>query len=50
VILWHGYTWTVYGTALGSAVALGMEAGRLYVVRRRALGAEPASATTARVG
>jgi O-antigen/teichoic acid export membrane protein len=50
VILWHGYTWTVYGTALGSAVALGLEAGRLYVVRRRALGAEPASATTAQVG
>jgi hypothetical protein len=31
-------------------VALGMEASRLYVVRRRALGAAPASANPACAG
>jgi O-antigen/teichoic acid export membrane protein len=50
VILWHGYTWTIYGTTFGSAVALGMQAGRIFVVRRRALGAEPISPNAARAG
>jgi O-antigen/teichoic acid export membrane protein len=49
-IHWHGYTWTIYGTAFGSVVALGMEASRLYIVRRRVIGAEPASPNAAQAG
>lgn len=34
--LWHGYTWTVYGLAIGTALNLAMMAGRLLRLRRRA--------------
>src|SRR5262249_36635972 len=42
VILWHDYTWTMYGTAFGNLVALLMIGGRLQVVRRRIIGRAPA--------
>jgi len=35
VILWHGYTWPMYGVALGYTVALVMGGTRLDVVHRR---------------
>jgi O-antigen/teichoic acid export membrane protein len=44
VILWHDYTWAMYGTAFGNLVALVMEAARLHVIRRRLLGALPDAA------
>jgi O-antigen/teichoic acid export membrane protein len=34
-ILWRGYTWTMYGVAVGQIVSLAMVACRLYQVRRR---------------
>jgi O-antigen/teichoic acid export membrane protein len=44
VILWHDYTWTMYGTAFGNLVALLMEGGRLCAVRRRIVAGAPAAA------
>jgi hypothetical protein len=35
LILWHGYTWTIYGVALGSAVFFFIATARLQRVRRR---------------
>jgi O-antigen/teichoic acid export membrane protein len=37
VVLWHGYTWTMYGVAVGNLVLLGMTLGRLWRVRRGAI-------------
>lgn len=34
-ILWHGYTWAMYGVAFGGLVALILELGRVWVMRRR---------------
>jgi hypothetical protein len=34
-VLWHGYTWTMYGVAFGQVVVLAMGTTRLYRVRRR---------------
>ena len=36
-ILWHDYTWTMYGVAFGALVMVAIEGGRLYWVRRRVL-------------
>ncbi len=33
-IIWQGYTWTMYGVALGNLLTLVMCCGRLYAVRR----------------
>lgn len=33
-VLWQGYTWTMYGLAVGSSVALAIEAWRLCSLRR----------------
>lgn len=40
-VWWHGYTWTMYGVAIGSAAVVAMEAARLQVVRRRMISASP---------
>ncbi|MBV9826182.1 MAG: hypothetical protein JO001_10975 [Alphaproteobacteria bacterium] len=47
VVYWQGYTWTMYGTAFGNAVALAMCAVRLYTVRRKLIlqSAAPAKST-----
>ena len=42
-VLWQGYTWTMYGVALGQFVMLAMEVGRLRVVRRSILARRSAS-------
>ncbi|HYM74049.1 MAG TPA: hypothetical protein VET89_13795 [Stellaceae bacterium] len=47
VILWHGYTWTMYGSAFGHVVVLAMEGGRLFVIRRRLIALLPADAAPA---
>jgi O-antigen/teichoic acid export membrane protein len=47
VILWHGYTWTMYGSAFGNLVVLGMEGSRLYAIRRRLNDTVPAEAAPA---
>jgi hypothetical protein len=36
-VLWQGYTWTMYGVAVGNLVLLGMTLGRLWRVRRGAI-------------
>jgi O-antigen/teichoic acid export membrane protein len=36
-ILWGGYTWTMYGVALGYLVVLAMLVARYWLVRRKAL-------------
>lgn len=54
--LWHGYTWTMYGLALGNALSVAMVVARLYMVRRGACypgaaafsGAQPAELSEAR--
>ncbi len=40
-VLWRGYTWTMYGVAVGYLVVLGMLIGRYWVVRRNALAKLP---------
>jgi O-antigen/teichoic acid export membrane protein len=35
--VWHGYTWTIYGLAIGSGVSVILVIGRLWKVRRRML-------------
>jgi len=37
VVLWQGYTWTLYGVALGNLVLLAMTLDRLRRVRRKFL-------------
>lgn len=44
IVVWHDYTWTMYGTAFGNLVALLLEGGRLWVIRRRVLDTAPAAA------
>lgn len=34
-VLWQGYTWTMYGVALGSLATLVLEIGRVWAARRR---------------
>ncbi len=36
-VLWQGYTWTMYGVALGDLIALSMYIGRLCMIRRKLL-------------
>ena len=43
VVLWQGYTWTMYGVAFGTAAVIAMEAVRLQVVRRRMISGSPAA-------
>lgn len=48
--LWHGYTWTMYGLAIGNGLSATMVVARLVAARRRlvALAPEPASGAAAR--
>ncbi|HEX3862379.1 MAG TPA: oligosaccharide flippase family protein [Stellaceae bacterium] len=48
-VLWHGYTWTMYGVAVGNFYMLAIQAWRLYTVRRRII-ADTGVATAAASG
>jgi O-antigen/teichoic acid export membrane protein len=50
-VLWQGYTWTLYGVALGNLVLLSVGLARLRRVRRNFLQAPgPAAAPTSNLG
>jgi O-antigen/teichoic acid export membrane protein len=48
-ILWQGYTWAMYGVAIGQVLGLVMVVGRLYSIRRLEGSACPAQARTWKV-
>lgn len=45
-VLWHGYTWTMYGVAFGNGAIVVMQMAGLQLARRRMTGAVPPAGVT----
>ncbi len=45
--LWHGYTWAIYGLAIGNGFSVVMLSARLRKVRQRLIAQAPARASGA---
>jgi O-antigen/teichoic acid export membrane protein len=50
LIFWHGYTWAIYGLAIGNGLSVAMVAARLRKVRQRLIARTPARSGGAAAG